>query len=34
MEKIIQQIKNELNTQKDEKENNRVKRALKEVTKK
>ncbi len=34
MEKIILQVKNEIRLQKDEKENNRVKRALKEVTKK
>ncbi len=34
MDKVIQQVKNEIETQKDEKENNRVKRALKEVTKK
>jgi hypothetical protein len=34
MDKVIQQVKNEIEVQKDEKENNRVKRALKEVTKK
>lgn len=34
MDKVMQQIKAELANQRDEKENNRVKRALKEVTKK